>query len=404
MMMLKAAQFLALCAASCLLAAPAVAEKKYGPGVTDTEIKIGQTVPYSGPSSVWGILGRVESAYFDDINAAGGINGRKITWISLDDGYSPPKAVEQIRRLVEQEQVLAIMGSLGTPTNLAVQRYLNGRKVPQALIATGTSHWNDPAHFPWSVPLLPLYSTEGAAFAKYILQNKPDAKIAVLYQNDDLGKDYLAGLEAGLGDKAAAMIVGKQSFEVTDSSADSQIVALQGSGADTLVDMGNAKFTAQAIRKVYDLGWRPLHIITQLSSSPAAVLGPAGLDKSVGLITATYAKAPGDPTWANDPDWMEYIAFMKRHFPEADPNDTSAWSGFSNAHVFAEVIKRCGDELTRENLMKVITHIQGLHAPNMLPEITIDLSPTDYRPIKKMRFQRFDGTHWVLFGDIVEQG
>jgi branched-chain amino acid transport system substrate-binding protein len=394
--------WLLLCAIACIAAGPAAAEKKYGPGVSDTEIKIGQTVPYSGPSSAWGILGRVESAFFDDVNAAGGINGRKITWISLDDAYSPPKAVEQIRRLVEQDQVLAIMGSLGTATNLAVQRYLNGRKVPQALIATGTSHWNDPEHFPWSVPLLPLYSTEGAAFAKYLLQHKPDAKVAVLYQNDDLGKDYLAGLEAGLGAKAATMIVAKQSYEVTDPSADSQIVALHGSGADTLVDMANAKFTAQTIRKVHDLDWHPLHIITQLSSSPAAVLTPAGLDKSTGLITATFAKAPGDPTWANDPDWVAYVAFMKRHFPESDPNDTSAWSGFSNAHVFAAVLKECGDDLTRENLMRVVTHLHGLHAPNMLPGITIELSPTDYRPIKKMRFERFDGAHWVLFGDLVE--
>jgi branched-chain amino acid transport system substrate-binding protein len=400
--MRKSTRWLLLGASICLLAEPAYAEKKYGPGVTDTEIKLGQTIPYSGASSAWGILGRVESAFFDDINAAGGINGRKITWISLDDGYSPPRTVEQVRRLVEQDQVLAIMGSLGTPTNLAVQRYLNGRKVPQALIATGTSHWNDPEHFPWSVPLLPLYSTEGAAFAKYLLQTKPDAKVAVFYQNDDLGKDYLAGLKAGLGDKAATMIVATQSYEVTDSSSDSQIVALQGSGADALVDIANAKFTAQVIRKVYDLNWHPLHIITQLSSSPAAVLTPAGIEKATGLITATYAKAPGDPTWKDDPDWVRYVAFMKRHFPEADPNDTSAWSGFSNAHVFAEVLKQCGDNLTRENLMNVVTHLHGLHAPNMLPGITIELSPTDYRPIKKMQFERFDGAHWVLFGGLIE--
>jgi branched-chain amino acid transport system substrate-binding protein len=390
-----------ICAVACVLAGPAAAEKKYGPGVTDTEIKIGQTMPYSGPSSIWGMLGRTESAYFEDINAAGGINGRKVNWISLDDGYSPPKAVEQIRRLVEQDQVLAIMGSLGTPTNMAVQRYLNGRKVPQVLIATGTTHWNNPERFPWTVPMLPLYSTEAAAFAKYLLQNKPDAKIAVLYQNDDLGKDYLAGLEAGLGAKAS-MIVAKQSYEVTDASIDSQVVALQGSGADALVDIANGKFTAQAIRKVYDLGWKPLHIITQLSSSPATVLKPAGLDKSVGLITATYAKAPGDPTWAKDPAWVEYVAFMKRHFPDADPNDNYAWSGWSNAHVFAEVLKRCGDELTRENLLNVVTHLSGVAAPAFLPGVTIELSPTDYRPIRKMHFERFDGSSWVLFGDLVE--
>ncbi|MDB5406042.1 MAG: Amino acid/amide transporter substrate-binding protein family [Rhodospirillales bacterium] len=400
--MLTSARFLLLCAGAYLAAAPASAEKKYGPGVSDTEIKIGQTMPYSGPSSIWSMVGRTEGAYFDDVNAAGGINGRKVTWISLDDGYSPPKAVEQIRRLVEQDQVLAIMGSLGTATNMAVQRYLNGKKVPQALIATGTSHWNDPKNFPWTVPMLPLYSTEGAAYAKYLLETKPGAKIAVLYQNDDLGKDYLVGLNDGLGAKAATMIVARQSYEVTDASIDSQIVALQGSGADTFVDIANGKFTAQAIRKVFDLGWRPLHIITQLSSSPATVLKPAGVDKSVGLITATYAKAPGDPTWAKDPSWVAYLAFMKHHFPDADPNDNYAWSGWSNAHVFADVLKSCGDDLTRENLMHVVTHLSGVAAPSFLPGVTIELSPTDYRPIKKMQFERFDGTNWVLFGGLVE--
>jgi branched-chain amino acid transport system substrate-binding protein len=400
--MSKSAGWLLIVAVACSLAGPAAAEKKYGPGASDTEIKIGQTMPYSGPSSIWSMVGRVESAYFDDVNAAGGINGRKVTWISLDDGYSPPKAVEQIRRLVEQDQVLAIMGSLGTATNMAVQRYLNGKKVPQALIATGTSHWNDPKDFPWTVPMLPLYSTEGAAYAKYLLETKPHAKIAVLYQNDDLGKDYLVGLTDGLGAKAATMIVAKQSYEVTDPSVDSQIVSLQGSGADTFVDIANGKFTAQAIRKVYDLGWRPLHIITQLSSSPATVLKPAGVEKSVGLVTATYAKAPGDPTWAKDPAWVAYLAFMKAHFPEADPNDNYAWSGWSNAHVFAEVLKKCGDDLTRENLMRVVTHLTGVAAPAFLPGVTIELSPTDYRPIRKMHFERFDGANWVLFGGLVE--
>jgi branched-chain amino acid transport system substrate-binding protein len=400
--MLKSAQVLLLCAASCLLAAPAVAEKSYGPGVSDTEIKIGQTMPYSGPSSIWGMLGRAESAYFDDINAAGGINGRKVTWLSLDDGYSPPKSVEQIRRLVEQDQVLGIMGSLGTATNLAVQRYLNTRKVPQLLIATGVSHWNDPKQFPWTVPFLPLYTTYGAAFAHYILENKPDAKIALLYQNDDYGKDYIAGLRQALGAKAATMIVAEQSYEVTDASVDSQIVQLNGSGADVLIDIANGKFTAQAIRKVYDLGWHPLHFVADQSISPATILKPAGLEKSIGLMTATYAKAPGDPTWAEDPEWKEYVAFMARHFAGTDPADQYAYAGWSTAHVFAAVLQQCGDDLTRENLLNVVTHLHGLHAPNMLPGITVDLSPDDYRPFKKVQFERFDGANWVLVGKLIE--
>jgi branched-chain amino acid transport system substrate-binding protein len=399
--MLRSAQFLLLCAAT-MLAAPAAAENKYGPGVSDTEIKIGQTMPYSGPSSIWGMLGRTESAYFDDINEKGGINGRKVTWLSLDDGYSPPKAVEQVRRLVEQDQVLGIMGSLGTATNLAVQRYLNSRKVPQVLIATGVSHWNDPKQFPWTVPFLPLYTTYGAAFANYVLQNKPDAKIALLYQNDDYGKDYIAGFKQGLGGRAAKMVVAEQTYEVTDPSIDSQIVQLHGSGADVLIDIANGKFTAQAIRKVYDLDWHPLHFVADQSISPATILKPAGLEKSVGLMTATYAKAPGDPMWADDPEWKEYLTFMARHFAGTDPNDQYAYAGWSTAHVFAAVLQQCGDELTRENLLNVVTHLQGLHAPNMLPGITVDLSPDDYRPFKKVQFERFNGTNWVLIGSLIE--
>jgi branched-chain amino acid transport system substrate-binding protein len=298
--------------------------------------------------------------------------------------------------------VLGIMGSLGTATNLAVQRYLNGRQVPQVLIATGVSHFNDPKQFPWTVPFLPLYTTYGAAFANYLLQNKPDAKVALLYQNDDYGKDYIAGFKQKLGAPAAQMIVAQQTYEVTDPSIDSQIVQLHGAGADVLIDIANGKFTAQAIRKTYDLDWHPLHFLADQSISPATVLKPAGLEKSIGLMTATYAKSPGDPTWADDPAWKDYLAFMARRFPGTDPNDQYAYSGWSTAHVFADVLRQCGDELTRENLLKVVTHLRGVRGPHMLPGITVDLAPDDYRPFKKVQFQRFDGASWVLIGGLVE--
>jgi len=394
---------LALAAAACLLsiAGTALAQKKYGPGVTDSEIKIGSTNPYSGPASAYGTIGRAEAAYFKMINDQGGINGRKINFISLDDGYSPPRTVEQIRKLVEVEQVLLLAGTLGTPTNTAIHKYVNAKKVPHIFVNTGAVKWGDPKNFPWSMGFNLNYGAEGDIYANYLLKNKPDAKIGILYQNDDYGKDYVKGLKDGLGDKAKKMIVAEVSYEVTDPTVDSQIVTLQASGADTFYNVTTPKFAAQAIRKAYDIGWRPLHILNNVSASVGAVLTPAGLDKSVGLITALYLVDPADPQFQNDPAFKEYQAWFEKYYPQGDIRDVFNVSGYLIARGVVQVLKACGDDLSRENVMKQMTSIRDLQMPMMLPGIKWNTSPTDFFLIESGQLARFDGKEWKLFGGII---
>ena len=382
-------------------ASPAGAQKKYDPGASDTEIKIGQTIAYSGPASSFGTIGRTVSAYYRMVNERGGVNGRKITFISVDDGYSPPKTVEQTRMLVEQEQVLAIVGSLGTPTNASVQRYLNDRKVPQLFLFTGASRFRDPKTYPWTMGGDLSYVNETRAFARFIMENAPTAKIGILYQNDDYGKDHIAGLKAGLGDKAREMILTAVPYEPADPTVDSQIVLLKASGANVLVDISVPKFTAQAIRKAYDISWKPLHIISFPTASIPLTLQPAGLEKAIGLITAGFLKEPGDPTWMNDPEVVDYVAFLKKYSPSADPNDFENVIAYYHAAAVVHLLTACGDELTRENLMRQAIHLDDVHVPMLLPGITLNTSPTDYSPVKQMQLKQFDGKRWVPFGEIV---
>jgi branched-chain amino acid transport system substrate-binding protein len=382
-------------------ASAALAQKKYGPGVTDTEIKIGNTNPYSGPASAYGTIARSEAAYFKMINDQGGINGRKINFVSLDDAYSPPKTVEQVRRLVEQEEVLFIFQSLGTPSNTAIHKYMNARKVPQLFVATGATKWGDPQNFPWTMGWQPNYQTEALLYAKYLLQNKPDAKIAVLYQNDDYGKDYLKGFHDGLGKQAERMIAREVSYEVTDPTVDSQIVTLQASGADTLFIIATPKFAAQAIRKTYDVSWKPLTFVNNVSTSVAAVLEPAGLEKSVGLITALYFKDPTDPQWASDPVMKEWHRWMKQYYPDGNVNDAFNVYGYAVAQTLVQVLKLCGDELTRENVMRQAANLKNFEVPVLLPGVRINTSASDFYPIEQVQLARFDGKRWVLFGDVL---
>ena len=379
-----------------------LAEKKYGPGVTDTEIKLGQTMPYSGPASSLGTMGKTEAAYFAMVNASGGINGRKITLISLDDAYTPPKTFEQTRKLVESEQVLAIFSPLGTAANSAIHKYVNASKVPHLFIGSNLMRWADPEHFPWTIMTVrPPFQLEAKLFADHILRVRPAAKIAVLYQNDDYGKDNLKGLKDALGDKAATMIVAEASYELTDPTIDSQIVTLKGSGADTLVDFTTTKFGALAIRKSYDIGWKPLHLIAFLASSVNAVLRPAGLEKSVGAISSAVAKDPSDPQWRDDAAVKEYLVWFKKWYPDGDPEAWNNVLGYTAAQLMVEVLKKCDDNLTRENVLRQATNIKDLQLPMMLPGIKINTSPTDYVPVDQAQLMRFDGERWVRFGDIV---
>ncbi len=382
-------------------AAPALAQKKYGPGASDTEIKIGQTMPYSGPASAYGTIGKASAAYFKMINDQGGINGRKITFLSYDDGYSPPKAVEMTRKLVEQDEVLAIFNQLGTPTNSAVQRYLNQKKVPHLFLATGASKWNDSKHFPWTMGWQPNYQTEGGIYAQDLLKNNPNAKIAVLYQNDDYGKDYLKGFKDGLGDKAK-QIVAEVSYEVTDPTIDSQIVQLKSSGADVFFDITTPKFAAQAIRKAGEIGWKPVHYLNNVSSSIGAVLTPAGLDKAVGVISVAYLKDPTDKAWENDPAWKDWKAWMQKYYPDGSLTDSFNVYGYSVAQTLVEVLKKCGDDLTRENVMKQAASLSNLQLPMALPGVTISTSQDDYAPFQSMQLMKFDGKEWVRFGEVLK--
>ncbi|WP_431274150.1 ABC transporter substrate-binding protein [Variovorax ureilyticus] len=383
------------------VAAPAAAQKKYGPGASDTEIKLGQTMPYSGPASAYGTIGKLQLAYFKMINDSGGINGRKINLISLDDGYSPPKAVEQVRRLVEQDEVLALFNTLGTPSNTAIHKYVNAKKVPHLLLATGATKWNDPKNFPWTMGFNLSYQSEGAIYAKYLLKEKPNAKIAILYQNDDYGKDLLKGVKDGLGAKGSKMIVAEATYEVTDPTVDSQIVTLQGSGADTFIDITTPKFAAQAIRKAYDSGWKPLHIVNNVGASVGSVLVPAGLDKSVGLLTLQYYKDPNDPQWKDDPAMLEWRAFMGRYYREGDPKDASNVYAYLAAQTMVQILKQCGNDLTRENVMKQAANIKSLKLPLLLPGMTLNSSPTDFALVKQGQLARFTGTLWQGFGDVL---
>jgi branched-chain amino acid transport system substrate-binding protein len=388
-------------AAAAFAATAGSARADNAPGVTDAEIKIGQTMPYSGPASAYGVIGRTEAAYFRMINEQGGINGRKINLISLDDGYSPPKTVEQVRRLVEQEQVAFLFNTLGTAPNAAIRQYLNDNKVPQLFVSTGASMFSDPKHFPWTMGFNPNYQTEGHIYGKYILATKPDAKISVLYQNDGFGKDYLIGLKEALGADRAGMIVKEASYETSEPTIDSQIVTLQGSGADVIVIATTPKFGAQAIRKTFDLGWTPVRIISNVSSSVNAALKPAGLEKSKGLITATYGKDPNDPRWKDDPGLKEWKDFTTKYMSATEFTDLNAVYGFGAAATMVQVLKQCGNDLSRENIMKEAANIKNLQGPMSLPGATINTSPDNYSPIRQMQLSMFNGESWELFGGLL---
>jgi branched-chain amino acid transport system substrate-binding protein len=385
-------------------ALPARAAKKYGPGVTDSEIKIGNTAPYSGPLANASAIPLTMKAYFEMINARGGVNGRKITWTSYDDGYSPPKTVEMTRRLVEEDNILLLAGSVGTPTNTAVWRYLNEKKVPQLFPSTGATKWNDPKGHPWTMAFFISYQAEGNIYAEYILKHKPDAKIAVLYQNDDFGKDYLKGLVDGLGAKAASMIKAKVSYETTDPTVDSQIIQLQASGCDVLVTVAIPKFGSLAIRKMAEIKWTPLHILNGIASSVGATLKPAGFENAKGIISDNSFKDPTDPQWLNDAGYKQWASFMDKYYPSGDKTDQQIIYGYSIAETTVQVLKQCGDDLTRENVMKEAANLHGLELPMLLPGIVINTSPTDFGPIKQAQMRRFDGERYVPFGPVLSGG
>ena len=380
---------------------PAFADKHYDPGASDAEIKIGQTKPYSGPASAYSSAGKVQMGFFAKLNAAGGVNGRKIKLISLDDAFTPPKTVEQTRRLVEQDQVLAVFNSNGTAANSAVQKYLNAKKVPQIFVSTGASKFTDPKNYRWTIGWLPTYYNEARSYAHYVLQHRPKAKIAVLYQNDDFGKDYLNGLHDELGDKAKQMIVSEMSFELSDATVDSQLVSLQASGADTFFNIGTAKFAAQAIRKAYDIGWKPLQFVALPGSSVGQVMLPAGVEKGVGAITVGFMKDPTDPQWRDDAALVEWRAFMKQYYPDGDLLDWYNVYAYAAAQTLVQVLKQCGDDLTRENVMKQAANLKNFDLPLLLPGIRINTGPTDYRVIRQVQLQRFDGKQWVRFGELI---
>jgi branched-chain amino acid transport system substrate-binding protein len=380
------------------LSSEATAQKKYGPGVTDTEIKIGQTMPYSGPLSSLGIFGRIETAYLRKINESGGINGRKVTLISLDDAFSPPKTVEQTRRLVESDEVLAIVGSVGTPTNLATSKYLNSNGVPQILLLASTPKLDDPDKLPWTTTFMMSQLVESRIYAEFLLKSKPGAKVAVIYQNDDVGRGHLAGFKAALGAKASTMIVGEAAYDVTEPTVDSQILLLKASGADTLFHASNTKFAAQSIRKAHELGWKVQHVLLAGVSSIATVLRPAGLEASPGAVTSIWLKSSENPMWDDDPDMKEYRAFIKQWAPAESVEDANF--AYATAQMIVEVLKRCGDDLSRENLLKQATNIHDLQLPLFLPGVTIDISPASRVAWRRAGMARFDGIKWLQFGDI----
>ena len=382
------------------LSAPAMAQKKYDPGASDKEIRIGNTNPYSGPASAYGTIGKSITAYFKMVNEQGGINGRRVNFISYDDGYSPPRTVEMARKLVEQDEVLFVFQTLGTPSNTAIHKYMNMKKVPQMHVATGATKWNDPKNHPWTMGWQPNYQSEARAYAQHILKTKPDAKIGVLYQNDDYGKDYLKGFHDGLGAKKS-MIVKEVSYEVADPTVDSQIVQLQQSGADVFFNITTPKFAAQAIRKAYDIGWKPVHYLNNVSNSVGSVLTPAGLDKAVGIISSAYLKDATDSKWANDKAIAEWRQFMNKYYPDGNQADVFNVYGYTVAMTIAQVLKQCGDNLTRENVMRQAANLKGYRAETLLPGITISTSGDDFAPIEQVQLERFNGKQWELFGEVM---
>jgi branched-chain amino acid transport system substrate-binding protein len=383
-----------------LTSGTALAQKKYDTGATDTEIKIGNIMPYSGPASAYGVIGKTEDAYFKKINAEGGINGRKINFVSYDDGYSPPKAVEQARKLVESDEVLLVFNPLGTPSNSAIQKYLNAKKVPQLFVATGATKWNDPKDFPWTMGWQPSYQSEAHIYAKYLIKEKPDAKIAVLFQNDDFGKDYLKGLKDGLGTKAS-MITAEESYETTEPSIDGHIVKLKATGADVFISITTPKFAAQAIKKLAEIDWHPLHIVSNVSASVGGVIKPAGFENAQGILSAAYAKDGADPQWDNDPGMKKFLDFLAKYYPDGNRLDGSVVYGYGAAQTMVKVLQMCGDDLTRANIMKQAASLKDFEPDTLLPGIKINTSPTDFAPIKQLQMMRFKGEKWDLFGPII---
>jgi branched-chain amino acid transport system substrate-binding protein len=397
-------RLVAFSAALAMLAATsnnALAQKKYDAGATDTEIKIGNIMPYSGPASAYGVIGKTEEAYFKKINAEGGINGRKINFISYDDGYSPPKTVEQARKLVESDEVLLIFNSLGTPPNSAIQKYMNSKKVPQLFVATGATKWNDPKNFPWTMGWQPSYQSETHIYAKYILKNMPNAKIAVLYQNDDYGKDYLKGLKDELGAKATKMIVAEESYETTEPTIDSHIVTLKSSGADVFVNITTPKFAAQAIKKLAEIEWKPVHFLNNVSASVGSVIKPAGMENAQGIISSAYLKDPTDPQWKDDAGMKAWNTFLDKYYPEANRSDASVMYGYTVAQTMVYVLTHCGNDLTRANIMKQAASMKNLELGGFLPGIKINTSATDFAPLSQLQLMKFKGDTWSRFGDII---
>jgi branched-chain amino acid transport system substrate-binding protein len=391
----------AVAAFTVLASQAALAQKKYDPGVSDTEIKIGNVEAYSGPASAYGVIGKTEDAYFKMINDQGGINGRKINFISYDDGYSPPRTVEQIRKLIESDEVFLVFNALGTPTQTAVQKYQNAKKVPQLFLATGASKWNDPKDFPWTMGFQPSYRVEARIFAKYILKEKPNAKVAIFYANDDFGKDYVAGIKEIFGDKAKSLIVAEESYETTEPSIDSHIVKLKDTGADVFVNISTPKFAAQAIKKMAELGWKPMHLMTDVSISIGAVMKPAGLDASEGVLSAGYLKDASDPQWKDDAGMKKFMAFVEKYMPGADISDLNFVYGYAAAQTMVQVLKQSGDDLTRENVMKQAASLKGFAPDTLITGITINTSATDFAPIEQLKMMQFKGGKWDLFGDII---
>jgi branched-chain amino acid transport system substrate-binding protein len=398
---LRLGAFSAALAILAVTSSGAVAQKKYDVGATDTEIKIGNIMPYSGPASAYGVIGNTEAAYFRKINAEGGINGRKINFISYDDGYSPPKTVEQARKLVESDEVLIVFNPLGTPPNSAIQKYMNSKKVPQLFVATGATKWNDSKEFPWTMGWQPNYQSESRIYAKYLLKEKPNAKIAVLYQNDDYGKDYLKGLKDGLGAKAASMIIIEESYETTEPSIDNHIVKLKSTGADVFFNVTTPKFAAQAIKKMAEVDWKPLHLLNNVSSSIGSVMKPAGFEASQNIISSAYLKDTSDPQWKNDPGMKEFDEFLTKYFPEGNRIDASVMYAYTVAQGLVHVLKACGDNLTRENVMKQAASIRDLELGGLLPGIKVNTSASDFAPISQLQLERFKGEKWDLFGDVI---
>jgi branched-chain amino acid transport system substrate-binding protein len=378
----------------------ALAQKKYDTGATDTEIKIGHIVPYSGPASAYGIIGKTEEAYFKMINENGGIKGRKIKFISYDDAYSPPKAVEQVRKLVESDEVLLVFNALGTPSNTAIQKYLNSKKVPQLFVATGATKWNDPTHFPWTIGWQPSYQSEARIYAKFLMKEKPDAKIAVLYQNDDFGKDYLKGLKDGFAGKASA-IIAEESYEVSEPTIDNHIVKLKASGADVLISITTPKFAAQTIKKMAEVDWKALQIVANVSTSVGAVMKPAGFENGQGVLSAHYAKDAGDAQWKDDPGMKKFLAFLDKHYPDADRTNSQVIYGYGAAQTLTKILEMSGDDLTRANIMKQAANLKDFTPDTLLPGIKINTSATDFAPIEQLQMMRFKGEKWEMFGDVI---